>query len=66
MINLKDILIEDSKKPISHKEAQDMMIEILKARWGGKDMEKYFEDKSKEFLNKLKQDIEKKKSWDRI
>ena len=39
-----------------------MVLQILKDRWGNvEDMEQYFVDKSKEFLNKLKRDIEKTK-----
>ena len=62
MIKMKDTLSEAPKKQISQKEAQDMVLQILKDRWGNvEDMEQYFVDKSKEFLNKLKRDIENKK-----
>jgi len=31
---------------------------ILKKRWSGKDMEQYLQNKSKEFLEKLKKDLD--------
>lgn len=63
MINMKDTISEAPKKQISQKEAQEMVLKILKDRWGNvEDMEQYFVDKSKEFLNKLKRDIENKKT----
>ena len=63
MIKMKDTLSEAPKKQISQKEAQEMLLKILKDRWGNvEDMEQYFVDKSKEFLNKLKRDIENKKT----
>ena len=34
--------------------------QILKDRWTGKDMEKYFVDKNKAFHKKLKKEITKK------
>jgi len=62
MIKMKDTISEAPKKQISQKEAQEMVLKILKDRWGNvEDMEQYFVDKSKEFLNKLKRDIEKTK-----
>ena len=36
------------------------VLEILKERWAGKDMEDYFYQKSQEFLEKLKNDLNKK------
>jgi hypothetical protein len=35
------------------------VFQILKKRWSGKDMEVYFEDKSKEYLEKLKRELKK-------
>lgn len=32
---------------------------LLKDRWAGKDMEAYFYEKSQEFVEKLKRDLEK-------
>jgi len=52
-----------AKKQITNKEALDMVMSILKDRWGNvTDMEEYFVDKSKEFLKKLEKDINNKKS----
>jgi hypothetical protein len=36
------------------------VLEILKERWAGKDMEDFFYQKSQEFLEKLKNDLNKK------
>lgn len=33
------------------------VLEILKERWAGKDMEAYFYQKSQEFLEQLKRDL---------
>lgn len=35
------------------------VLEILKDRWAGKDMEEYFYEKSREFIAKLKADLKK-------
>lgn len=35
--------------------------EIIKERWAGKDMEKYFEEKGKAHFEKLKKELTKKK-----
>jgi hypothetical protein len=35
--------------------------EIIKERWAGKDMEKYFEEKGKAYFEKLKKELTKKK-----
>ena len=35
------------------------VLEILKERWAGKDMEEYFYEKSREFIAKLKADLKK-------
>jgi len=52
-----------AKKELTQKEALDMVMAILKDRWGNvPDMEQYFVDKSKEFLKKLEKDINNKKS----
>tara|TARA_R110000796_G_scaffold121470_1_gene235756 strand:+ start:337 stop:468 length:132 start_codon:yes stop_codon:yes gene_type:complete len=41
------------------KEFKDTSVaKIIKKRWEGKDMETYFEDKSKDFLEKLKKDLD--------
>lgn len=50
-------------KQLTNKEALDMLMDILKDRWGDvPDIEQYFVDKSKEFLKKLEKDINNKKS----
>ena len=36
-----------------------LVFKILKKRWKGKDMEKYFIDKNKAFIKKLKKDLKK-------
>jgi hypothetical protein len=38
------------------------VFEILKERWAGKDMEKYFKEKSETHLEKLKKEIKNKKN----
>lgn len=35
----------------------DILIEMLKERWAGQDMEKYFYDKNQEFFAQLKKDL---------
>lgn len=35
------------------------VLEILKDRWAGKDMEEYFYEKGQEFIAKLKADLKK-------
>jgi hypothetical protein len=35
------------------------VFQILKERWSGKDMEVYFEDKGKEYLEKLRRELKK-------
>ena len=35
--------------------------QIIKERWVGKDMEKYFEEKGKAYFEKLKKELTKKK-----
>ena len=35
------------------------VFQIIKERWGGKDMETYFVQKNKEFIEKLKKEIKR-------
>jgi hypothetical protein len=38
---------------------ETLTYQILKKRWSGKDMEQYFVDKNKAFIDKLKKDLKK-------
>jgi hypothetical protein len=38
---------------------ETLTYKILKDRWGGKDVEKYFVDKNKAFVDKLKREVKK-------
>jgi hypothetical protein len=40
---------------------ESKVFKILKKRWAGKDMEKYFEEKGKAYLEKLKKEVKKSK-----
>jgi hypothetical protein len=40
---------------------ESKVFKILKDRWAGKDMEKYFEEKSKAYFEKLKKELKKNK-----
>jgi hypothetical protein len=38
---------------------ETLTYQIIKKRWSGQDMEQYFIDKNKEFIDKLKKDLKK-------
>ena len=38
---------------------ESLVFKILSERWKGKDMEKYFADKGKAYVKKLKKDLKK-------
>jgi hypothetical protein len=47
---------------VIHKEFKNTKVfQILKDRWAGQDMEQYFIDKNKAFINRLKKELKKKK-----
>jgi hypothetical protein len=41
---------------------ESKVFKILKKRWAGKDMETYFEEKSKAYFEKLKKEVAQAKS----
>ena len=58
-IKLKELLLE--KKQLSHEEALDICIQMLKKRWANiDDFDQFFKNKAKEFLDKTKKELKKK------
>jgi hypothetical protein len=56
-----EIMLQE-KSLMSDKEALEILLNVLKKRWGDKnasEMEQYFEDKSKAFLKKIKAELKK-------
>lgn len=47
---------------VMKKFTESKVFKILKKRWAGKDMETYFEEKSKAYFEKLKKEVAQAKS----